>query len=112
MKVIRTKFGAAYDEVNGQIYVLGGYDESYQGGQYLNQCEKYSIRQGRWKMIKPMEQKRAEFSACVIGTKYIYAIAGTNGSYLKYIEKYDMTKNFWVSIEVDRKQENSRLLLR
>jgi len=55
MKVIRTKFGAAYDEVNGQIYVLGGYDESYQGGQYLNQCEKYSIRQGRWKMIKPME---------------------------------------------------------
>ena len=91
----RSGFGIAYDELNQIIYAMGGYN----GKQWLNQCEQYSVQEDKWTVISPMRKKKGYLSACIVATSCIYVIGGYNGTRLNDIERYTITTDIWDKIE-------------
>ena len=66
--------GAAAVALNGQIWVLGGWD----GQAYLKAVEVYDTSTGRWSQVKSMLEPRCYAAAAVMDGK-IYVAGGYYG---------------------------------
>jgi hypothetical protein len=90
----RTRFGVA--EVDGKIYVIGGYIEY---NTFLNVNEQYDPKTDTWITMAPMPTPRQGFSIVACDGK-IYCMGGTiyeNGQWFscKANEVYDPITNSW-----------------
>eukprot|EP00826_Nyctotherus_ovalis_P030594 TRINITY_DN2441_c0_g1_i2.p1 TRINITY_DN2441_c0_g1~~TRINITY_DN2441_c0_g1_i2.p1 ORF type:complete len:237 (+),score=52.89 TRINITY_DN2441_c0_g1_i2:70-780(+) len=71
---------------NEHIYVLGGRDYET----FLSSCEKYSITEDKWTLIKPLNMARDCINSGVMDSRYIYAIDGRlHGVFFECVEKFD-----------------------
>ncbi|RWS04234.1 kelch-like protein 10 [Dinothrombium tinctorium] len=78
------------------VYIIGGHQGPFN---VLNSCRKFDLRTKKWSEIAPMQERRA-FLACVVMSKYIYAIGGYNGNWrVKSVERYDVYLNQWTPVK-------------
>lgn len=100
----RGYFGAAAVEVNGQIYVLGGYSDSVQSS--VDWIQKFNPATGKLLPVAKMKKRRIYLFAAVSGTD-IYYLGGelgggghqTNG----ILEKYNTLTNTVTAVDTNRK---------
>lgn len=77
-------------EVNGKIYVIGGWDGP-------NVVEEYDPAANVWVTKQAMPTGRSQLAAAVVNGK-IYAIGGSGaGGFLNTVEEYDPAKDTWTS---------------
>ena len=86
----------AVAEVDGYIYVIGGYD----GFATMNSVERFGSNSELRENLEPMPSRRS----CTCAVSYlgfIHVIGGHNGAnILNTIESYDTSRNTWSSIQV------------
>lgn len=88
--------------LQNSVYVLGGYDGKTNS--FLSSCERYSIGNDEWEVIKPMIIPKCAFAATNVGNKYIYILGGYDGSErLNTIERYDSKENNWILLDIQLK---------
>lgn len=87
----REAFGIAYDDLEEEIYVIGGQGNNFN---YLSHCERYTKETDEWIEMRPLNKAKANASVCIINNQYIYVIAGINdSSSLSDIERYSIETN-------------------
>ncbi len=87
--------GATNAEVNGVVYVIGGYD----GTNYLSTVEAYDPVTNAWSAKTPTGSPTARFNATsAVVNGIIYVIGGSNGTgSLSVVEAYDPVANAWTT---------------
>ncbi|GER37935.1 kelch repeat-containing family protein [Striga asiatica] len=89
------RFALASVELNGAIYVVGGYD----GYDYLKSAERFDPREHSWTRIKSMDAKRGCLSLVTMNEK-LYAIGGYDGTTMvPSVEIYDPRVEAWMAGE-------------
>ncbi|GJN37391.1 hypothetical protein PR202_gb26338 [Eleusine coracana subsp. coracana] len=82
------QFAPAAVELNGALYVTGGYDGN-------TSAERYDPREGFWTLLPSMTSKRGSHSVALLG-EAIYAVGGHDGNNLtSTVEIYDARANSW-----------------
>ena len=92
----RSHFGIAYDNLNKEVYCLGGCDTNG----YLTHCEKFNTITDQWIEIAQKNKKKTNASVCILNTQFIFEIGGYYNCYLNEIEKYSIYGNSWETIEI------------
>lgn len=92
LPAVRSWFGSCL--YNNKLYLAGGYNSGYQP---VNTVFVYDPDVRKWKMIKPMLEKRTRFSLECIGNK-IYAIGGEGVK--NFIEVYSPDKDSWEILKI------------
>lgn len=94
----RSQFGITYDDTNKEVYVFGGDD----GDAVLNHCEKYSVDNDEWTILRPFNNSKACVSACMLHHKFIYIIGGYGHDSLctNHIDQYVIENNTWETIQL------------
>eukprot|EP00039_Didymoeca_costata_P001922 m.56275 g.56275 ORF g.56275 m.56275 type:complete len:246 (+) comp11028_c0_seq2:100-837(+) len=94
---VRSALGCA--ELDGHIYVAGGYGPSLPNAQNnnhkLSTVERYNPDNNTWTLVKPLGQARAH--VCLIGYQgKLWAIGGYDGEHASQrVECYDPVKDKW-----------------
>jgi hypothetical protein len=89
--MLRPRVSARAAVVNGELYVVGGWD----GSQVLSSVERFDQSQGRWFSCGTMGTPRAS-PALAILNGFLYAIGGFDGrDWLSSVERYDPGKDAW-----------------
>lgn len=100
----RGLFGAAAVEVNGQIYVLGGYSDSVQSS--VDWIQKFNPLTGKLTNVARMKKRRIYLFAAVRGTD-IYYLGGelSGGSYQSsgILEKFNTITNSVTAVDTNKK---------
>ncbi len=86
MPSARSNLAAA--ELNGSIYVCGGFNEGRP-----SVCERFDHRTDRWESLASMNEERYSFSL-VAANGRLYAVGG-HGDLTKSVEMYDANRNEW-----------------
>ncbi len=84
-----TRRGLAAAELNGSIYVCGGWN----GTSHLSVCERYEQRINQWQTMASMKRGRYCFSL-VAANGHLFAVGG-HGEAAKTVEMYDPEANDW-----------------
>ncbi|WP_128895916.1 Kelch repeat-containing protein [Longirhabdus pacifica] len=89
------RYGHGVAEVNGKIYVIGGYSSDIG---HLNTVEMYNPETNTWTTKSPMPTSRLIFGTAVVNGK-IYAIGGQdkNLNRLDVVEMYDPDTDSWTT---------------
>ncbi|XP_078493106.1 uncharacterized protein LOC144748679 [Ciona intestinalis] len=82
---------AASAVLNGRLYTFGGLDGFLND---LNSMESYDPREGEWKSLKPMNERRSGLFGVVYNDE-IYAIGGDK---LKSVERFNIRTNTWTNV--------------
>ena len=83
--------GAGVAELNGFLYVVGGFDDNSP----LNSVEKFDPKLNQWTTMANMSCPRGGVGVAALAGK-IYAVGGHDGSnYLQSVESYDPQTNKW-----------------
>ncbi|OMO78064.1 Kelch repeat type 1 [Corchorus olitorius] len=91
-RLIRYRFAPAAAEVNGTLYVAGGYN----GKEYLKSIERLDPRGHSWEQLGSMSTKRGCHSMVVLNEK-LYAIGGFDGTgMVSTVEVFDPRAGSWI----------------
>jgi N-acetylneuraminic acid mutarotase len=86
--------GAAAAAINGQIWVVGGWD----GQAYLKAVEVFDMATGRWSQVKSMLEPRCYAAMAVMDGK-VYVAGGYYGQVnLDSVEMYDSVTDEWKAL--------------
>jgi|GEM_PF-6765018 hypothetical protein len=87
------RYGSGSCIVEGQIYVIGGFDRTSQG---ISTVEAYDPVSKIWEKKADMPTARGSLSVCYLNGK-IYALGGvtSSGDIIPYFEIYDIQTNSW-----------------
>ena len=77
----------------GRIYAVGGFD----GQRELTTCEYFQISEGKWHTCAPMTIPRGGLGLAAVGPA-LFAVGGSG--FIGFNERYDVTKDKWVSFEI------------
>lgn len=97
-------FGAAAVEVNGQIYVLGGYHDSVQSS--VDWIQKFNPATGKLTNVAKMKKKRIYLFAAVSGTDIYYLggeLGGGGHQANGILEKFNTLTNTVTPVDTNRK---------
>jgi hypothetical protein len=97
MVVKRAFFPSVFNIYDSSVYVMGGQD----GISDIATCERYSVSENTWRVIKPMHHPKNGASA-VSFEKCIFVFGGHNDSLgaLDTIEKYSVTGGKWFDVKI------------
>lgn len=73
--MVRKRFAPAAAQLNGAIYVGGGYD----GQEYLKSMERLDLRECSWTLLSSMPTRRGCHSLTLLNEK-LYATGGYDGT--------------------------------
>ena len=89
--------GLAAAELNGKLYVLGGYNTIDRSTHYENTLEEYDPTTNQWTRRSPMPTARYGLGLAAIGGR-LYAVGGsTNGGQVGTLEVYDPATDTWTT---------------
>lgn len=99
-------FGAAAVEVNGQIYVLGGYHDSVQSS--VDWIQKFNPATGKLTNVAKMKKRRIYLFAAVSGNDIYYLggeLGGGGGGHQTtgILEKFNTVTNTVTAVDTNRK---------
>jgi len=86
--------GLASAVVNGEIYAIGGWDNS--ASKTYDIVEEYNPLNDTWTTKSPMSSARRGLVAVALNNR-IYAIGGYNGGALSLVEEYNPANNTWTT---------------
>lgn len=93
--MLEKRFALAAVELNGALYVVGGYD----GNDYLKSAERFDPREHSWSRIESMDAKRGCHSLVAMNEK-LYALGGFDGiTMVPSVEIYDPRRGTWMTGE-------------
>ena len=88
------RVGAASVELNGLLYVVGGY--CLHPDKPLASCEAFDPRTGRWMQVADMKQARFGHAIAAVGDRFLYVVGGDcRRTLVTAIERYDSLTDMW-----------------
>jgi hypothetical protein len=88
------RVGASSIELNGLIYVVGGY--CLHPDKPLSSCEVFNPKTGIWSALAPMNQARFGHAMSAANNRYLYVIGGDcRRTLVTAIERYDSFSDTW-----------------
>ncbi|MCC6548825.1 MAG: T9SS type A sorting domain-containing protein [Ignavibacteriaceae bacterium] len=100
----RGLFGAAAVEVNGQIYVLGGYSDSVQSS--VDWIQKFNPLTGKLTNVARMKKRRIYLFAAVSGTDIYYLggeLSSSGHQANGILEKFNTLNNTVTAVDTNKK---------
>ena len=89
--------------LNNYIYCIGGYEHINKKNAIIStisSCEKYDIKQNKWKLIREMTHPRACMGKCIYNEQ-IFVFGGyCNKLLLSSIEKYEPYSDIWITFSI------------
>lgn len=88
------RVGAASIELNGMVYVVGGY--CLHPDKPLSSCEVFNPRTGCWSSTADMKQARFGHAIASVGNRYLFVVGGDcRRTLVTQIERYDSVSDIW-----------------
>lgn len=92
-KLTRTYY--ALEQLNGQLYIIGGSDEDA----ILDTLIRYDPLEKKCTTLSPMSECRCYVASATLNDTIVYAIGGRNRvNRLDTCERYDVTTNKWTFV--------------
>jgi len=88
------RVGAASIELNGLVYVVGGY--CLHPDKPLSSCEVFNPRTGCWSTTAEMKQARFGHAIAAVDNRYLFVVGGDcRRTLVTQIERYDGVNDCW-----------------
>ncbi len=83
-----------YNPAGRSIYAIGGFN--LVDGGAIDAVERYDLENKEWYPLAPLNYRRLNCSACMVGTNHIFVFGGRNeDTFYDSVERLNIELNLW-----------------